>query len=346
MAEIVKLHPSIVLTDGVLTSKGLAWGGNALQTVTIVRRTPVNPQQAIGYKGTVDYTSGVVTSDVTLDCILTENCVAASALTSVYKHAETEVDIEQESYVLTSCNLTFQAGNPATVNYGYITAGEAKALRATADPEVLLAGEEAAFAVVMGEDGTGVKIVAFTSAKAAFVIPAGAQNVGFNSSLNRNQILDVRSSSPVQFVTTYPLDITMSLEILQSLGKILPDGSSGAEKAADKLNALEIRAGASTLAQGLLTTPIGHAEGRVDGNPDGVTQPADVEVPSADIATEGKLYVRASGLKKTEENESINVGGNLTFTYSFNASDLQIPLEVGGETGGGSTGGGSTSETP
>ena len=94
-----------------------------MQTVTIVRRTPVNPQQAIGYKGIVDYTSGVVTSDVTLDCILTENCTPAAESTSVYEHAETSMILGEESYVLTSCNLTFQAGNPATVNYGYITAG-------------------------------------------------------------------------------------------------------------------------------------------------------------------------------------------------------------------------------
>lgn len=314
MANIVKLHPNIVLDGGVLAVSGLVWGGNALQTITIVRRTPVNPQQAIGYKGIVDYTSGVVTSDVTLDCILTENCATASADTSVYKHAETEVDVDNESYVLTSCNLAFQAGNPATVNYGYITAGEASALVASADPAVLLAGEEASFAVVMGEDGTGVKLIAYTSS-GDYVIPAGAQNISFNSSLNRNQILDIRSSSPVQFITTYPLDISMSAESLQKFAD------------ADTLNSLEVKAGASTTAQGIETTALGHA-GAAGANTDGISQPVDASVPDAVFAAEDKLYVKASGLKKTEENESVNVGGNLTFTYNFNVADLQIPLKV------------------
>ena len=30
---------------------------------------------------------------------------------------------------------------------------------------------------------------------------------------------------------------------------------------------------------------------------------------------------------KTEDSESINVGGNLTYSYQFTGADLQIPLE-------------------
>ena len=319
MSDIVKLHPNIVLTDGVLKAKGLAWGGNALQTVTIVRRTPVNPQQAIGYKGIVDYTSGVVTSDVTLDCILTENCTPAAESTSVYEHAETSMILGEESYVLTSCNLTFQAGNPATVNYGYITAGLATALATGVGPDVLLAGEEASFAVVMGEDGSGITLIALKGGT-AYVIPAGTQNLSFNSSLNRNQILDVRSSAPIQFITTYPLDITMSMESLQSLGATMPES-------------IEVKAGASTAGIGLETTPLGHVSDGTNANDDGVSQPSDRSKADAGLAGASKLYAKASGLKKTEENESVNVGGNLTFTYSFNVADLQIPLLVDGVSG-------------
>lgn len=289
MGNIVKLHHNIALNSGVMNAQGVAWGHNALQTITIARHTPFNPQQAVGYKGIVDYTSSPVTSDLTLDCILTEGSDIASSNSSVYKHAETEVTIGAESYVLTSCNINFQAGNPATVNYGYITAGLASELIATANPAILKDGEEAAFAVVMGEDGQGVNLVATGPTGG---IPAGAQTVGFTCSLNRNQILDVRSSSPVQFVTTYPLDLSMNLELLQKIdGKIL--------------TGLTVEPGASSA--GLTTTPYGN-------------------VPRANTSYGCTCFVIATGLKLTESGENISVGGNLTYTYNYTAADICIPL--------------------
>lgn len=292
MAKIVKLHHNIDLSgSSVMTASGVAWGGNALQTITIARHTPFNPQQAVGYKGIVDYTSSPVTSDLTLDCILTEASDKADSNSSIYNHAETEVVVGSESYVLTSCNINFQAGNPATVNYGYITAGLASELLATADPALLTAGEEAAFAVVMGEDGTGVQIIS----TGVTAIPAGAQTIGFTCSLNRNQILDVRSSSPVQFITTYPLDLSMNLELLQKItGK--------------DLASLGIAAGASTVGD-WTTVPTDHPSTSTAGKADA-----------------SEYYVKATGLKLTESGESINVGGNLTYTYNYTAADIQIPL--------------------
>lgn len=294
--KIVKLHHNIDLSGGVMVKPGVVWGNNALQTITIARHTPFNPQQAVGYKGIVDYTSSPVTSDLTLDCILTEQSDTASDATSVYKHADLEVQVGSESYVLTSCNINFQAGNPATVNYGYITAGLASELLATADPTVLTAGEEAQFAVVMGEDGKGVNIVALNHTGAAFEIPAGAQTIGFTASMNRNQILDVRSSSPVQFVTTYPLDLSVNLELLQKI-------------VGTNLGSIEIKPGAST--SGLTTTASGNraAGTGVNGNNGACGS-----------------FVKATGMKMTESGESVNVGGNLTYTYNFTAADILLPL--------------------
>lgn len=302
MAKIVKLHHNIDLSSSasnVMKVSGVAWGHNALQTITIARHTPFNPQQAVGYKGIVDYTSSPVTSDLTLDCIITEGC---DDVVSVYNHAEKEVIVGTESYVLTSCNINFQAGNPATVNYGYITAGLASSLLATANPDLLTAGEEAQFAVVMGEDGTGVMIYAKNTSGSQMGIPPGAQTVGFTCSLNRNQILDVRSSSPVQFVTTYPLDLSMNLELLNKI-----DGSA--------LNSLAINSGAASQTDtswSWSTSPLGHSSN---------------SGAKAETADTGKTYVSASGLKLTESGESINVGGNLTYTYNYTAADIQIPLE-------------------
>lgn len=329
MAKIVRLHHNIDLTGGVMSKPGVAWGGNALQTITIARHTPFNPQQAVGYKGIVDYTSSPVTSDLTLDCILTENSVAASPETSVYNHADLEVIIGEESYVLTSCNINFQAGNPATVNYGYITAGLADALLATANPAVLKDGEEAAFAVVMGEDGQGVNLIALNKAGTTFVLPAGVQTLGFTASLNRNQILDVRSSSPIQFVTTYPLDLSVNLEMLQSRGFKDADGSvigtgedtaTGRQALAKSLDAITVQCGASTEENGLKTTPAGNRDPGKQGTP----------------TAKGIVLTKATGLMLTEEGESVNVGGNLTFTYNYTAADILLPLAISEESNSGS----------
>lgn len=333
MAKIVKLHHNIKLDSGVMSATGVAWGRNALQTITIARHTPFNPQQAVGYKGIVDYTSSPITSDLTLDCILTENSDRAGASSSVYNHADTEVVVGEESYVLTSCNINFQAGNPATVNYGYITAGLADALLATANPAVLKDGEEAAFAVVMGEDGQGVHIIAFDKGQEAFVMPAGVQTLGFTASLNRNQILDVRSSSPIQFVTTYPLDLSMNLEMLQSRGYKDADGVPiGRQALAKSLDVVTVTSGASTLEEGLLTVPFCN---RADN-------------PSREISNSnsyhGRItsgaFVTASGLMLTEDGESVNVGGNLTFTYNFTAADIEIPLNFNGDSSNSGSGSG------
>lgn len=329
MAKIVRLHHNIDLTGGVMSKPGVAWGGNALQTITIARHTPFNPQQAVGYKGIVDYTSSPVTSDLTLDCILTENSVAASPETSVYNHADLEVIIGEESYVLTSCNINFQAGNPATVNYGYITAGLADALLATANPAVLKDGEEAAFAVVMGEDGQGVNLIALNKAGTTFVLPAGVQTLGFTASLNRNQILDVRSSSPIQFVTTYPLDLSVNLEMLQSRGFKDADGSvigtgedtaTGRQALAKSLDAITVQCGASAEENGLKTTPAGNRDPGKQGTP----------------TAKGIVLTKATGLMLTEEGESVNVGGNLTFTYNYTAADILLPLAISEESNSGS----------
>jgi len=324
MAKIVKLGHNIDLQKGALRvvsrqdttgNKWAAWGRNALQTVTITRRTPFNPQQAIGYKGIVDYTSSPITSDVTLDCILTEGAVDAAG-NSIYNFAEDEVVVGVESYVLTSCALNFQAGNPATVNYGYITAGNASELDASLNPKTLQGGEEARFAVIMGEDGSGICIEAFDASDSSFVIPAGVQTIGFNATMNRNQILDVRSSEPVQFITTYPLDLSMNIEILQSIA------TGELKTRIVNLDKLLIKAGSSTAALGIETEAKGHKSKNTGDYP----EPTYVD-RTAVIADADKLYVSASGLAKTEDSESVNVGGNLTYTYQFTAADIEIPLE-------------------
>jgi hypothetical protein len=313
-------HDQIDLTTGVLASaKGILWGLNALQSITIGRHTPKDKQQAIGYLGTVDYTSGVVTSDVSLDCLLVEGCnaaeyVADTTSTSVYEYAKKQMTIGSENYVLTSCGVQFQGGSAATVSYGWLTAGLASYLETKASPGVSQ-GEESDFCVVMGDDGSGLLLVPTWSVAPANValatgipiitaagayggvndnqLPAGVQSIGFNSTINRDQVLDVRSTSPCQFVTQYPVDITMDIELY-----VLPTHAS------IKHN-MQFLTGLSVVATNLNKHLAGSA---------------------ATKATNNKPYVKSSGLVKMDESESTQVGRYLSYNFQYDAADLLVPL--------------------
>ncbi|MGQ4893439.1 MAG: hypothetical protein ACP6IQ_02300 [Candidatus Njordarchaeia archaeon] len=290
-----------------------AWGRNALQTITIARRYPRNPQQAIGYRGIVDYTTGQQTSEVTLDCILTEQTQPAvegtgASGTSIYRFAENQMTVGTESYVLTSCNIGFTAGNPATVSYGYITAGEASALeRIATAPDVLKDGEEAYFAVVMGDDGSGIELMAkdnsgtWVSGSSHIILPSGVQSLTFNSTINKDNIMDVRAAQPIQFVTTYPIDITVSVETFDK-----STGSDGWD--AGSLQTLGVKLAG------------------LNNHADRSSYTAPSRTPGVNFPASTAYLVLSMGLVKTDESETLNVGGYLTYTYNYTAADLAIPL--------------------
>lgn len=304
MAKLASQYTGLTTADGL-------WGGNALQTVTIARHFPRNPQQAIGHRGVVDFTSGARTTDLTLATIMTEDGVEAvdgMEGTSIYRHAENQMSVGAESYVLTSCNVGFTAGAAATVSYGYITSGTGSALVALAAedrPDVLKDGEEAYFAVVLGDDGSGIRLVSKSggvwTSNTEIVLPSGVQSATFNSTINKNNVLDIRSAQPVYFVTTYPIDVSVNLECYDK------SSTSGGFNAA-----------------ALKNLGICLAAGTAHADRTGYTAPS--RSPFSNYAAETKNIVLASGLTKTEDSESMNVGGYLTYTYTYTGTDLAIPL--------------------
>jgi hypothetical protein len=309
MANIFS-HHELDLTSGVMAApaSGVSdtmWGNNALQTVTVARHRPRDPQQAIGYRGIVDYTSGQQTSDFTLDCILTEQTDQAvdgvgPSGTSIYKFADDEVIVGQESYVLTSCNVGFTAGSPATVSYGYLTTGIGSALSELGSaPDVLKDGEESYFAVVMGDDGSGVQLVTYNgSAWVANngVAPSGVQSLSFSSTINKDNVLDIRAAQPIQFITTYPIDITCDIETYDKGGSV-----------------------------GSLTT-LGVSLANLNNHADrsGYTSPS--RDPGVNFGALSKNLVLCRGLILVDDQESLGVGGYVTYSYNYTASDIAIPL--------------------
>lgn len=298
--SIICTHEQIDLEDGLLAKTGILYGGNALQSITIGRNTPKNPQQAIGYLGIVDYTRGTVTSDVSLECILTENTVRATEDSGIYKYALQRLSVGLEEYVLTSFVLGLTSGNPGTLSYGYMTNSIAAALAIKAQPAAQ-DGEHSPFAVVLGDDGEGIKITATggTISEVGSVsyldpsdgtmktmsdggLPAGLQSLNFNGRINRDNVLDVRSILPVQFVTTYPLDISAEMELY-----ILPTEGSLEEI-------------------GTLT---------IDSNSNG-----------AGLFSAGN-FLKAIGLTKEREQETVSVGRYRAFSFSYRVADLEMPIE-------------------
>lgn len=325
MADIFT-HDFIDLTTGILSKTGVLWGKNALQSITIARQTPRTPHQAIGYLGIVDYSRGVVTSDLSLDSILVEQCAKAfpnggaepdasgfGSARSVYSYGRQKISVGIEEYVLTSMAVAFQAGAPATANYGYLTAGMASSLGILAQQPPPRKGEEDPFAVVMGDDGSGLAIaaeggtmqgaaigqVSYIDPQTGLLstfndggIPAGLQSLNFSARINRDNVLDVRSVVPVQFTTIYPIDVSceMTLHVLPTDGRL------------DSIARLIVK-----------------GAGRSYTNP--TTRDPNTDVGHSDE------YVRAVDLKRQTEQESISVGRYRAFTMNFSGADLWVPIE-------------------
>ena len=308
MSITVYTHDRIDIAAGPLASATkLLWGGNALQTVNITRNTPRNPQQAIGYLGVVDYTRGIITSDVTLDTILVEGCAEpdidpAGGSSSINKYAAQTIDLGSETYAMTSFSMAMAAGSPATMNFGWITNTLASYLAVKDQPA---ASDGTQFAVVLGDEGQGVDLVATWEGTAPSAttdlpvldtngnlttvtdhgVPAGVQSLNIAGHINRDQVLDVRTSLPIAFITTYPVNITADMEVYQMPGTNPPTNPGASQWG--KLRSLLVQ-------QRLGATP--------------------------------KKYIKINGMTKITEGESVSVGRYLAYNVHFEGTDIFLPL--------------------
>lgn len=329
--------------DGLLTGSGQGrklFGGHAIQSITIGRHTPSNPVQAVGKLGIVDYTSGIVTSDVAVDCVIVEGCSKADLVSkdnSVYKYARQAVNLLAESYVLSSVSINLQAGSPGTINLNYLCSGLASYLDVQDQPEPST-GEESDYAVVLGDDGSGIALVcdwqSGTNPINSYVpyinslgqlvtggvngladsgLPGGVQNISMNATINRDQVLDVRSASPMQFVTTYPLDFSASMEVY-----VLPVASGVVVPGASGYNPDTFRSSGGHLMRKLANVAIKAK----NWNKHRTLTPPDVLTPPDD----GDAYCQIIGLMLRDESEAISVGRYMAYTFQFGAADIVLPL--------------------
>jgi len=313
-------HDRVDLTAGLMGNATLLYGGNALQTVNITRNTPKGVQSAIGYLGCVDYTHGVVTSDVTLDTILIEGCTApatgpsdANPSSTINKWGQQTIDLATEKYYLTSFAMALAAGTPATCNYGWITAGLASYLKTKVSPTSgTYYGTGSNVQMVLGDESNGLILLAAWAAPVAgagqvdmstgtynstiptldangnltsvsdYGLPVGVQSVHLSSSLNRDNVLDIRSTRPAAFITSYPIDMSMEMEVYQLPGT---SDASTQKPAWNQLTSLTVMA-----------------------------------------ANGGKVYAKALTPQKLTEGESSAVGRYIAYTVNFRVTDLWVPV--------------------
>jgi len=318
-------------------AKGLLWGKNAIQSITIGRHTPKTPYQAVGLLGIVDYGSGAITSDIAIETFLAEGCDKADATTkknSIYRYAKQSVTLGVESYVLTGFNIAMQAGNTITVGYNWITSSFASYLEIQDQPTEVGIGEESDFAIVMGDDGSGIALLATwdtITARTGFVpildasgvlqasqlgdqgVPAGAQTCNFSGTINRDQVLDIRTAQPVQFVTTYPLDLTAELRVFELAVK--DGGLRPGEDSYDPEDSNNRPTWDKLTDLALVATNLNKHRSAYPG---GWTQP--------DRASNNDMYVKAIGMTKVDESQAVSVGQYLSFTANYRLSDLLMPL--------------------
>jgi len=321
MASInIYSHDRIDLTTGLMALITGLYGNNALQTINVTRNTPRTPQQAVGYLGVVDYTRGAITSDLTLDTVLVETSVLttevatapATALSDLYRYAAQTVDFSTESYCMTSFAMACSTNSAATCNYGYLCGTLSSYLTVKAAPNPLNGTQ---YAFVLGDQGLGLDIVPVWTAgttptdNAAGLpimndnasgiltnadddgIPAGVQSINMSGNINRDQVMDIRSTRPVGFITTYPLDITMDMEVYQ-----MPQ---------------------------VYTTPPGPVP---PTNPSASMWKNLTDISIVQRNNHANVYAHIIGLNKQSEGESVSVGRYLAYTVRFQGSDIFMPI--------------------
>lgn len=339
-------HEQVDLQSGILSKIQDGrdmWGRNAIQSIAISRNSPREPQQAVGFLGIVDYASGIISSDCQIDTILTEGTTKASPFTSVYRYGREQLRAGSETYVTTSFGLGFSAGSAATFSIGFLTSSLASYLGIFADnyEHTVGTGEESDFAVVMGDDGSGCKILVdwrgvapdgggqtipvYTAGGSLIFkeddgIPGGIQSLNFNSTINRDQILDIRSTSPIQYITTYPIDVSVDLQVFEA-----PYNGTNSPGLAGYQPDREIAGVFGSYWRQIQNLGVGTDPPEVANDKHNTSSDA-----NAVTANANETFVKAIGLELQSESENVSTGSQISYSVSYSAADLQVPMpEIG-----------------
>lgn len=204
---------------------GVGYTQAAVQSVSVTTQSPRNPLSALGYKGVVGFIKQPDTADVTVEEFLPVSLSHFSSATVVVpsgtsKLANVAVADDENpdgtdiagavGCVLTGVTFNFVAGQPGRVTWNYLGKGGLATLDTTTP--VLGTGEEKT--VLLWEN---VNIVT-GSLNGYLTFPvSGVQSATFTGTINKDTLFALGTSGVFQHVTTFPTNVTVTLESFETL---------------------------------------------------------------------------------------------------------------------------------
>lgn len=212
-----KSHASFIKPSGV------GFDNAPCQSVSVTTNTPRNPLAALGYQGNVGFIDQPDTADVTIEEFIPASItlfadadisVKPSGVTSL---AQVAVDddanpsgVEIGGAVgcqLTGVTFNFTAGQPGRVTWSFLGKGGLAAI----DETTPASGTGEDFEVLLWED---VNVVegSLNGDLADVVSDKGVQSATFNGTINKDSLFSLGVEGVFQYVTTFPINVTVSLE--------------------------------------------------------------------------------------------------------------------------------------
>lgn len=213
---------------------GVGFDDGPCQSVSVTTNTPRNPLAALGYQGNVGFIDQPDTSDVTIEefipasVTLFTNAAITSRPSGVTSLAQIGVDDDANpsgvdiagalGCQLTGVTFNFTAGQPGRVTWSFLGKGgladitEDTPLSGTGDNFTVLLWEDVN--IVSGSLGTALNSV---------LTEKGVQSATFNGTINKESLFSLGVEGVYQYVTTFPINVTVSLESYVSL---TPDPAS------------------------------------------------------------------------------------------------------------------------
>lgn len=222
------------------TASGVGFYYAAVQSVSVTTNTPKNPLQSLGYKGTVGYIKQPNTADVTIEEFIPANITKFTNATSSFNSATMDrlSDIATTAdaatggslptlagateCVLSGATFNFTAGQPARATWTYLGRGG----DASIDTTTAITGDGTQKTVLLWED---VNVVhnSFAGLVTNSVPLSGVQSVTFTGQINKDTLFALGLSGVYQHVTTFPINVQMTIESYQDLLNVDADAISG-----------------------------------------------------------------------------------------------------------------------
>lgn len=198
-----------------------------VQSVSVTTNSPRNPLSALGYKGNVGFIDQPDTSDVTVEEFLPSDVTlftdggidtlpsgaVSLADVAVYDDANPSgVTIAgADGCVLTGVTFNYTAGQPGRVTWNFLGKGGVAAIDTPGGGPTAGTGDN--FQVLLWED---VNIVSGSMTGELNAVE-GVQSVTFNGTINKDSLFALGTSGVYQYVTTFPTNVTVSVESYDDL---------------------------------------------------------------------------------------------------------------------------------